>query len=125
MKIPIEVRAYAATEALLQAQRLGRAMKSAAPKDTGAVAASVRVEGGRNSGERFYVKAGGPSTTRPVREGADASFDYATASEWGTVKEPARPWFFATWRAYRPSIRKGMESTIKKAVAQFNGKGTE
>lgn len=123
-RVPIDVRAAAATESLLQAQRLGRAMKSSAPVDLGLVRNSIRVEGGK-FGDRFYVKAGGPTTTKGVRKGHDGSFDYATASEWGTEKETARPWFYPTYRAYRKSMKDGINSTIRKAAAKFNGQGDE
>lgn len=123
-KIPIEVRAAAAAEALLQAQRLGQAIASAAPSDEGALRASVRVTAGQR-GDRFYVRAGGPTTTRPVRKGQSARYDYALAVEHGTEKMKRRPFFYPTARAARKFIRAGIEHEIKKAVEAFNGNGQE
>ncbi|MGW9332719.1 HK97-gp10 family putative phage morphogenesis protein [Bosea sp. NPDC055594] len=119
-KIPMDVRAAAATEALLAALGLSEAMKQVVPVDEGDVKASIRVERGKR-GDRFYVKAGGPTTTKAVREGYDSSFDYATASEWGTKKQPAKPWFYPTWRRNKKQIRAGLEHEIKKAVRKSNG----
>ena len=124
MKIPLEVRAAAATEALLASLALSEAMRQRAPVDDGVLRASVRVERGR-SGDRFFVKAGGPTTTRPVRKGASASYDYALAIELGTKGRPAQPFFYPTYRAAKAQIRAGIAREIRKAVAKFNGGGTE
>lgn len=121
-RVPLEVRAAGATEALLQAQRLGQEIASKAPTDEGALRASVRVERGKR-GDRFYVKAGGAKTTRPVREGQSATYDYANAVEFGTRKKPARPFFYPTYRANRKYIRHGIEHELRKAARKFNGEG--
>lgn len=126
-KVPLEVRAAAAAEALLQAQALGRAIQRAAPIDEGDLKASVRVEGGKR-GDRFYVKAGGPKTTKPVRKAGKGNapmYDYANAVEFGTKKKPPRPFFYPTYRASKKAIRSGLEATIRKAAARFNGQGQE
>jgi HK97 gp10 family phage protein len=123
-KIPIEVRAAAATEALLAALALSEAIRQRAPQDEGALRASVRVERGKR-GDRFHVKAGGPKTTRPVRRGQSATYDYANATEFGTKKKPAQPFFYPTWRAAKKQIRAGLDHEIRKAAAKFNGKGSE
>lgn len=112
-KIPLDVRAAAATEALLGALALSEAMRQVVPVRTGKTKGTIRVERGKR-GDRFYVKAGGPATT-------EAGFDTASASEWGTQKEPAKPWFYATWRRNKKQIRAGLEREIKKAVQKTNG----
>lgn len=111
-KIPLDVRAAAATEALLGALALSEAMKQVVPVRTGKTKGTIRVERGRR-GDRFYVRAGGPATK-------DGTFDTATASEWGTQKERADPWFYPTWRRNRKQIKAGLEREIKKAAAKFN-----
>lgn len=121
-KVPLEVRAAAAAEALLASLALSEAIRQRAPADEGDLRASVRVERGKR-GDRFYVKAGGPKTTRPVRKGQSATYDYANAVEFGTKKKPARPFFYPTWRAAKKQIRSGLNHEIRKAAAKFNGKG--
>ncbi len=121
-KVPLEVRAAAATEALLASLALSEAIRQRAPADEGALRASVRVERGRR-GDRFLVKAGGPKTTRPVRKGQSATYDYANAVEFGTKKKSAQPFFYPTWRAAKKQIRAGLNHEIRKAAAKFNGKG--
>lgn len=111
-KIPMDVRAAAATEALLGALALSEAMKQVVPVDTGKTKSTIRVERGKR-GDRFYVKAGGSATT-------EGGFDTATASEWGTQKEKAKPWFYSTWRRNKKQIRAGLEHEIKKAVRKHN-----
>lgn len=107
-KIPMDVRAAAATEALLGALGLAEAMKQVVPVKTGKTKGTIRVERGKR-GDRFYVKAGGSATT-------EGGFDTATASEWGTQKENAKPWFYSTWRRNKKQINAGLEHEIKKAV---------
>lgn len=114
-KVPLNVRAAAATEALLQARALGQAIERMAPKDEGKLAQSVRVEGGK-TGMRFFVKAGGPLTTRPVREGVSATYDYANAVEHGTQKMKAEPFFYPTYRANRKQMKRSIEKVIRKAA---------
>lgn len=112
-KIPLDVRAAAATEALLAALALSEAMRQVVPVRTGKTKSTIRVDRGKR-GDRFHVKAGGSATT-------EAGFDTATASEWGTQKEKAKPWFYATWRRNRKQIRAGLDHEIKKAVRKSNG----
>ncbi|HEV2552717.1 MAG TPA: HK97 gp10 family phage protein [Bosea sp. (in: a-proteobacteria)] len=123
-KVPIEIRAAAATEALLQAQRLAQVIALAAPADEGALRASIRVTVGKR-GDRFYVRGGGPKTTRPVRAGQSATYDYANAIEHGTDKLKRRPFFYPTARAAKRFIRAGIAHEIRKAAEAFNGKGRE
>lgn len=114
-RVPLQIRAAAAAEALLQARALGQAMQRVAPKDGGKLAQSVRIEGSR-FGDRFYVKAGGQLTTRPVREGVSATYDYALAVELGTQKMKAEPFFYPTYRANRKQMRRSIEKVILKAA---------
>jgi hypothetical protein len=118
-RVPIEVRAAAAAQAAIEANNLTIAMKGSAPKDDGVLVASVRMEVGR-SGDQFVVKAGGPTTTRPVREGATATFDYSLASEFGREGQPARGWFYPTYRARRKKIRRNIEQAALAAARKLS-----
>jgi len=60
------------------------------------------------------VGAGGPLTTREVRHGSGVSYDYANAEEFGTQDEPAKPFFFPSYRL----MKKDMRSAVRKAIAQ-------
>lgn len=113
--IPIDVRAAAAAEALLQARALGQAMQRVVRVDEGDLRESVRVESGRR-GDRFYVKAGGAKTRRAVREGQSATYDYALAVELGTAKMKARPFFYPTYRTNRQAMRRAIQNVARKAA---------
>lgn len=124
-KVPLEVRAAAAAEALLQARALGQAMQRVVAVDEGDLRASVRIEPGKY-GDRFYVKAGGPKTTKRVRnsgKGNAPEYDYALAVEFGTKKMRARPFFYPTYRTNRRAMKRAIENVARKAAARFNQDG--
>lgn len=118
-RVPIEVRSAAAAQALIEGNNLVVALRGSSPKDDGTLRDSIRLEQGKY-GDRFYVKAGGPKTTKPVREGATATYDYIFASEYGTAHQPARAWFYPTYRARRKAIRKRIEDAARAAAAKLS-----
>lgn len=63
---------------------------------------------------RATMTAGGAATTKPVRDGADASYDYAMAQEFGTAKMPANPFFFPGFRL----VKKRAKSRITRATTK-------
>lgn len=89
-------------EAVAVAQTLASAIAANAPVDEGDLRRSVRVESGRNG---VVVKAGGPLTTRETRKGSGAFYDYSLATEFGTHKEEAEPFFYSTFRAMQRGLR--------------------
>jgi HK97 gp10 family phage protein len=99
-----------------QANGLAKAIKQAAPSDKGKLRESVRVEPGKRA-DSITVKAGGPLTTRPVRNGAKETYDYANATEFGTVKETAQPFFYPTYRARKREIRNALQAAVSRAVS--------
>lgn len=112
------------------AEELAQNIRNAAPKETGALAASVRVidlTGKRGKSYRFYVwvLAGGRTTLRRTKLGV--TFDYAIAEEFGTVTQPPNPFFYNTWRRYRYEVfnqwQETFEQTIKENERIREGKG--
>lgn len=100
-------------EALSDAQRRALHALEQSPDETGELEAScVAVPG--NSPLEYIVQAGGDLTTKEVREGSGEPFDYATAMEWGTSRQPARPFFWPTYRKNREEIA----SAINEAVSE-------
>lgn len=114
-KIPLAVRQAASDQALIEAHGLAKAQQYAAPQDDGALKESVRVESGRR-GSLWLVRAGGEKTTRPVREGASATYDYALGQEFGNANNPAQPFFYPPYRHRRAKIRKAIGATALKAA---------
>ncbi|MBS9720234.1 HK97 gp10 family phage protein [Tianweitania sp. BSSL-BM11] len=94
-----------ADEMVSMAQRL-------APRDDGALYQSIRKEAGDHELERV-VRAGGPATTRPS---AGGPFDYAVGQEFGTVKQPAHPFFYPAYRLIKKRVRGRLKRAVSKAV---------
>lgn len=111
--IPKGVRAAVQPALQKSAEEVAAAARVLAPEDDGDLRRSIRVEAGPHELART-VAAGGDLTTRPVRDGADASYDYALGQEFGTRKMPANPFFFPAFR----SLRKRAAGRIKRAMSK-------
>lgn len=64
------------------------------------------------AGRKTRITAGGDLTTKEVRKGSGATFDYVRAEEFGTQKEIAIPFFFNTYRAERDGIKQRLAQGI-------------
>jgi HK97 gp10 family phage protein len=84
----------------VSAQELVAAQKSVVPVDDGDLRDSIRAEAGGHP-LQIIIAAGGEATTRPVRNGADATYDYALAQEFGTSDQDPQPFFYSVWRLLR------------------------
>jgi HK97 gp10 family phage protein len=91
--------------------------KRLAPRDDGDLQNSIIYFPGRRP-TSFVITAGGALTTRPVREGADASYDYALGQEYGTSKMPANPFFWPSFRALRKGMKSRAGRALRKAIKQ-------
>ncbi|WP_375414626.1 hypothetical protein [uncultured Bradyrhizobium sp.] len=78
------------------------------PEETGDLEASCRVEPGASEAQ-FVVLAGGETTT--VK-----GDDHALNFEFGTRKQPARSFFWSTYRERAAGIRERIEGAIEKAI---------
>lgn len=105
-----------------QAERLSQAQREAlqaleqSPDETGHLEQSCRVEPGENELE-WLVLAGGPLTTKEVRDGSGEPYDYADGFEFGTSRQPARPFFFNTYNAMRDDMQKAIEDGINEVLS--------
>jgi hypothetical protein len=112
--LPESLRAPVNAEIRKQADQLAALMKTAAPKGkTGNLARSVRVE---MQELRAFIRAGGALTTKPVRKGQSAQYDYALAIEHGTAHAPDEPFFFPSYRLRKKSIRSAISRSMKKTI---------
>lgn len=102
-----------------EAKDLVKRMKRIAPRGkTEHLAASVREEPGPHELAKD-VKAGGPLTTKPVRnskKGNAPNYDYANAAEFGREGQPADPFFFPTVRTRRKTFKRRRSTALNKAV---------
>lgn len=101
-----------------EGERLAGVMRSAVSKGTDGrneLLESIRVEDGRRP-LQVLVKAGGPLTTKEVRKGSGATYDYANANEFGTEKMAAQPFFWPSYRLMKKRIRAGIARKARKAI---------
>lgn len=102
-----------------EAKDLVKRMKRIARRGkTGNLAASVRDEPGPHELAKD-VKAGGPLTTKPVRnskKGNAPNYDYANAAEFGREGQAADPFFFPTVRTRRKTYKRRRSTALNKAV---------
>lgn len=121
--IPERLKATARREVEAEANAMADEMKRGAPRDEGGLEESIQAaDESSDVGIRWRVTAGGPLTTRPVRKGAKATYDYANAAEYGTSDTPAQPFFWPTARRRRRKFKSRLMRQLKKA-AQASGPG--
>ena len=85
--------------------------------ETGALEASCTVAPGRDDLE-YIVQAGGDMTTKEVREGSGEPYDYAEGFEFGTSHQPARPFFYSTYRAMRDDMHDAINEAANEVLGQ-------
>ncbi len=103
-----------------QAQELSDAQRAALrsllqpPEETGHLEESLAVE--VRGPLDVHVVAGGDSTTGDIREGSGVDYDHALAFEFGNSHQPARPFFYNTYRAKRDGINEAISDAINEAI---------
>lgn len=104
-----------------QAQQLSDAQRDSlrsaqqSPDETGDLEASCVIVEGDEPAE-FIVQAGGDLTTKEVREGSGRLFDYSLAFEFGTTRQPARPFFYSTYREREGEIREAIATAVDEVL---------
>jgi HK97 gp10 family phage protein len=85
------------------------AIRAAAPKDTGALAESIKATPKAGQDTAIAITAG------------DSGAPYARFVEFGTVHAPAHPFFWPTYRALKDGVKNNVETAIDSAVKDFTG----
>jgi HK97 gp10 family phage protein len=85
------------------------------PEETGDLEDSCVVVPG-NSDLEFVVQAGGELTTKEIREGSGHPYDYALAFEFGTSHQPARPFFWNTYRDRKDDIQDALDQAASEVL---------
>ncbi|MBR0764147.1 hypothetical protein [Bradyrhizobium japonicum] len=103
-----------------QAFRLSDAQRAALQAleqspETGALEASCTVAAGANDLE-YFVEAGGDMTTKEVRAGSGEPYDYALGFEFGTSRQPARPFFYNTYEAMRDDMQQAIDDAVSEVL---------
>jgi HK97 gp10 family phage protein len=102
-------------ERLSAAQRAELQAHEQAPAETGDLEASCRVEI-RDNPLDVHVVAGGDLTTTEVRTGSGEPYDYALGFEFGNSRQPARPFFWNTYQAMKPSIDAAISEAVERII---------
>lgn len=89
-------------------------IREAAPEESGALRESVRVE--QDSRKlQVSIKAGGvPETERPSSNGV--TYDEALLTEYGTVKQAPRPFFWPAIRAHEDDFERAGTDAVASAM---------
>ncbi|WP_426615711.1 hypothetical protein [Bradyrhizobium sp. McL0616] len=104
-----------------QAQRLSDAQKDALRSleqshETGELENSCTVVPGAHDLE-WIVQAGGELTMKEVREGSNVAYDYSVGFEFGTSRQPARPFFYATYNTMRDEMQGAIDEAINEVLS--------
>lgn len=118
--LPNKLREHISDVLREQAFRLSDAQRAALQAleqspETGALEASCTVAAGTNDLE-YFVEAGGDMTTKEIRGGSGEPYDYALGFEFGTSRQPARPFFFNTYEALRDDMQAEIDSAINEVL---------
>ena len=98
------------------ADELVNRMQYLAPEDDGDLKRSIQKVDISDVAVR--VEAGGAATTRPVRKGQSATFDYALGQEFGTADMPASSFFWPSVNTLKKRVRRRVDRAIGKAVKE-------
>jgi HK97 gp10 family phage protein len=115
-KLPAAVKEDLQTSMTKSAEATAARMRAGVQNRSGATSASIRVEPFTRGGIGAIIKAGGPLTTKPVRNGQSAQYDYALAEELGTEGMLAQPFFYPAYRRQRRKIIANSSKAVRKAV---------
>ncbi|GHC61608.1 HK97 gp10 family phage protein [Limoniibacter endophyticus] len=123
-RIPESVKKRAQADLMLAGREINMLQRSLAPKDDGTLAASIRTEPLDDGTVGVELKAGGPTTTRVVRnteKGNSPAYDYALAQEFGNEHQKTpNPFFYPGYRARKrramSRVRQGVRRSLRQAV---------
>jgi len=98
-----------------------RVSRSMAPVDpTGGIHLQPSIRHYETETGGQVVRAGGEATTRPVKDGQSATFDYALAQEFGTQEMGANPFFWPAYRLLKKKFVSRRSRAMRKAIKENN-----
>ena len=117
-RIPAEVRKRVKAELMLQGRQINMLQRSLAPKDDLTLASTIRSEPLPDPEIGVVIRAGGPATTKPVRESEYAvpDYDYALAQEFGTEDMDANPFFMPAIQTQKKKARRAVRAAARRAL---------
>lgn len=90
--------------------------KSLVQVKSGTLRDSIRYEPFSRGGIGVVIRAGGPTTTKPVRQGQSATYDYAMGQELGTQEMLAQPFFYPGYRHTKTVVKRRASKAVRLAV---------
>ncbi len=118
-RIPAEVRKGAKAELMLQARETNMLQRSLVPKDDLTLAGTIRSSPLPDPEIGVVIQAGGPATTKPVREtekGNSPEYDYALAQEFGTEEMPPNPFFYPAIYVTKKKAKRRVRAAVRRAL---------
>lgn len=115
-KLPKAVQEEVQVALTKSAEAIAAQQRSMVPVANGTLRDSIRVEPFTKGGIGALIHAGGPTTTKPVRAGQSATYDYALAQELGTQDQLAQPFFYPGFRRKKSAAKGRASRAVKKAV---------
>ncbi|TKT78421.1 HK97-gp10 family putative phage morphogenesis protein [Aquamicrobium sp. LC103] len=118
-RIPDAIRKRAKADLMLGGREINMLQRSLAPKDDGVLVGTIRTEQLPDPEIGVEIKAGGPETTKPVRnseKGNAPEYDYALAQEHGTENMQANPFFYPAYRLKKKQVQRSVRRGVRKAL---------
>jgi HK97 gp10 family phage protein len=118
--IPDKVTAAAKAALEQSADEINALQRTLVGEKTGALKASIRNSGAveRDGGVVVEIEAGGPTTTKPVRNGQSATYDYALGQEFGTADAAAQAFFYPGYRGNKRRAKSRISRQTRKAIRE-------
>lgn len=118
-RIPEAIRKRAKADLMLAGREINMLQRSLAPKDDGVLAGTIRTEQLPDPEIGIVIRAGGPATTKPVRnseKGNAPEYDYALGQEHGTEDMEATPFFYPALRVKKKQVQRNVRRGVKRAL---------
>ncbi|WP_315923508.1 HK97-gp10 family putative phage morphogenesis protein [Mesorhizobium sp. SP-1A] len=115
--IPKTVRSRVQPSIEKGADELVTRMRGLAPVKTGKLRSSIQWH---DTGVPLSARitAGGEKTTKEVRAGSGADYDYALGVEYGTADTQREPFFWVTVRTAGRKVKRRIDRAIGKAIKE-------
>lgn len=92
--------------------------KSLVPVKEGTLRDTIHYEPFSRGGIGVVIRAGGAATTKPVRNGQSATYDYAMGQELGTQEQLAQPFFYPGYRHTKTAVKRAASRAVRRTVEQ-------
>lgn len=118
-RVPEAVRKRAKADLMAGGREINMLQRSLAPKDDGTLAGTIRTEQLPDPQIGVEIKAGGPATTKPVRnseKGNAPMYDYALGQEFGTEDMEANSFFWPAIRVKKKAVMRNVRNGVRRAL---------